>query len=143
MAAWVGERMERYFERVDYRNPASGRIEEAILFYPEYFRTMGVRLMLHGGGTVKEKASYVAVLAPGTPRPRVVDLRQFATYAQAQEYAAGASNRRVVAVDPTRTCVPLEGLTRYQRVNDVIRETNGRKNAVRIFRRLRARGAPS
>lgn len=137
MAAWAGQAMERYFERVDFRNPATGRMQESIVFYPEYFRTMAVRLMSYGGKAVTEKASFVAVIAPGDPRPRIVDLRRFATFDEASRFAAQQPNRRVVSIDPAATCVPIEALRKYRSVNDVIRKTEGRTNAVRVFRRQR------
>lgn len=111
IADWAGERPERYVERVRARS-STGRHEARTVFYPEYYRTLLVRLYLFGGrGYVPRGPAYVAEIAAGaagTP-PEMVRLSEHPSLAAASAWLAGRdpSRFRLVGLDPAVPCVPL------------------------------------
>lgn len=111
IAEWAGERPERYVERVLARS-AAGPSAARTLFYPEYYRTLLVRLYLFAGrGYAPRGPAYVAELAAGaagTP-PEMVRLGEHPSLAAASAWLVGRdpARFRLVGLDPAVPCVPL------------------------------------
>ncbi len=111
IAEWAAEPPESFLERVRVRS-ATGGDESRTLFYPEYYRTLLVRLYLFGGrGYVPRGPAYVAEIAPGASGypPEMVRLSEYPSLAVASSWLAGRdpARFRLVGLDPAVPCVPL------------------------------------
>lgn len=111
LMAWAGEPSERFLESV--RAPAAdGSKAPRTLFYPDYYRTLLVRLYLFGGrGYEPRGPAYVAELAPlpaGAP-PELVRVIELSSFAAAGAWLADKDplRFRLVGLDPAVPCVPL------------------------------------
>jgi dolichyl-diphosphooligosaccharide--protein glycosyltransferase len=143
LAAWAREPTDRFFELYDYPQP-DGTTREVYLFYPEYYRSMAIRLFAFGGG-VPAPRYFVVTWEDGRdevrPRKRIADLTWYPRYRDAANAVLRSPSpyRRLVGVDPMESCIPLEPLVRYQRVYaSPEREPNhGGVPSVQIYRRGR------
>jgi len=119
IAEWAAEPPERYVERVRARS-SRGRHEARTVFYPEYYRTLLVRLYLFGGrGYVPRGPAYVAEIAAGTAGtpPELIRLGEHPSLAAASAWLAGRdpSRFRLVGLDPAVPCVPLPASPAFAR----------------------------
>jgi dolichyl-phosphooligosaccharide-protein glycotransferase len=144
MAAWAREPADRFFER--YEDPLpDGTVREVYLFYPEYYRSMAVRLFTFGGRAVPAARYFVVSWEERRgregPQKRIVDLTWYPHYRDAANAVlrSPSPHRRLVGVDPIESCVPLEPLLGYQLVYaSPERESNhGGVPTVQIYRRGR------
>ncbi len=115
IARWAGEDPRRYFERC-YQRGGDGRWRGMMVYYPDYYRTMTVRLYTFGGQAYAPQGAGVAVAletradAPG----RVVrEARRFASAEEAAAFAARHADAgwRAVGLSPFESCVPLAAVT--------------------------------
>lgn len=142
IARWAGEPADRFFESMFQRMP-DGRLVSVRVFYPDYYRSMAVRLYLHGTEAVQPAnstwvISYEDRTAPdGNAYRELVGVQRFATYAEAQVHLATRSGgqHRIAGRDPLTTCVPLLALTGFRLLHDVPAGP-GLPPAVRIFESL-------
>ncbi len=142
LAAWSGAPADRYFELYDDPQP-DGAPREVYLFYPEYYRSLAIRLFVFGGRAVPTPRFFVVTWVPahrrGGPPKRIVDLTWFPHYRDAVNAVllSPAGRRRLVGVDPLASCVPLEPLAGYRLVYaSRQREPNhGNVPSVQVYRR--------
>jgi dolichyl-diphosphooligosaccharide--protein glycosyltransferase len=98
------------------------RGEAAVYCYPEYYRTMAMRLYLYGGRAATAGPvtvlSYRRDVRNGMAVNVVTGDRSFATYEEASGFVttSGRSDMKIVSKDPHKTCVPLEALANYTSV---------------------------
>jgi dolichyl-diphosphooligosaccharide--protein glycosyltransferase len=118
VASDAGERAAKYYE-VYYRLQ-NGKLAPTLLYYPEYYRTMTVRLYCFDGSEYTP-AETVAVSweyktgADGLAYKEISGLKTFRSYGEASAFlsAQQGSNWRIVGKDPLVSPVPLEALEGY------------------------------
>jgi dolichyl-phosphooligosaccharide-protein glycotransferase len=98
-------------------------LEPVLLFYPEYYRTLVVRLYYFDGSKVIPNNVNVIsyqdkVSQDGQPYKQITSVKSFADYQEAQTYIASqkSGNYRIVSPDPYSTPVPLPAVDRYNLV---------------------------
>jgi oligosaccharyl transferase (archaeosortase A-associated) len=90
--------------------------------YPEYYRTMAMRLYLYGGRAATPETvsvlSYRRDVRDGMAVNVVTGDWSFATYEEATRFVttSGRTDMKIVSKDPLVTCVPLEALANYTSV---------------------------
>jgi len=121
VAYWAAENPRRYFDAVN-QEVVEGITEPIAIYYPDYYRTMAVRLTLFDGQAVVPANSTWVVRLKETNLGGFVKLdldfsRQFETYEQAEEFRVQSNDPslRIAGLDPFRTCIPLEKLTAFSR----------------------------
>ena len=122
MPAWAGRDLSRFSETMFQRTP-SGSFSRVAVFYPEYYQSMTSRLYLFGGRAIEPRrstwiVSFIDRQAPTGNFREIVELRPFDDYAAAlrQLDAPGAGRRRIVGLDPARSCVPLTAMAELHEV---------------------------
>lgn len=115
VASWAGQRETDYYD-VYLQRDASGTWQPIMLFYPEYYQTMLVRLYNFGGESFAPE-EYTVIRRDPTPsgnaiKNQVADVRRFATHEEALAFIAQASDAdwRLVGTNPFKSAVPLEAL---------------------------------
>ena len=118
---WADEPLNKYYERV-LMTDARGRIVSKFLYYPEYYRTMCMRLFIFSGLAIsapeKIKVYLIELPKPSDPRQRkrVLGVQEFDRIEDAERFAAAVSDgsRRIANEDPYIPCIPLKRLTRLR-----------------------------
>jgi dolichyl-diphosphooligosaccharide--protein glycosyltransferase len=140
MVWWAGKDVSRYWETFLTRDPDTGRLGPLVLFHPEYYRTLMVRLYVNGGGAYAPRdTTYVVTFREhanpdGTTSKEIVESRRFKTYEAAVAHIDqhGQTGRVIVGLSPRQSPVPIEPLTRFR----LIHESAGTTPAVKIFEYL-------
>jgi len=120
MVVWSGQDQDEFFE-VYYQKTAEGGLAPILLYYPEYYRSMCIRLYNFGGeAVVPDNAtwviSYVEKTVVGIHYKEISSAPLlFATYEEAEAYleSQDSLNYRIVGSDPFSSPVPLEELEHY------------------------------
>jgi hypothetical protein len=136
LVAWAGKDLTRYWETFLTRD-ARGALGPLVLFHPDYYRTLAVRLYVYrGGAAVPRDTTYVVAFAErglpdGSRGKEILESRRFKTYEGAVAYLDryGRTGRAIVGLDPQQTPVPIEPLTRFR----LLHESPDTPPAVRIF----------
>ena len=136
LVAWAGKDINRYWEGFLSKDK-QGRLGPITLFHAEYYRTLAVRLYVHGGArATPQDTTYVITyversLPDGTRGKEIVESQRFKTYEAAVAFLdrVGHTGRAMVGLDPQQTPVPIEPLTRFH----LVHESAGAPPAVRIF----------
>jgi len=136
-----GETAAKYYE-IYYRQQ-NGKLAPTLLYYPEYYRSMAVRLYCFDG---KEYTpSETAVISweertgtDGLPYKEITGLKTLRSYGEASAFVASQPgiNWRVVGKDPLVSPVPLEALEGYRQAfasTQKSRVGNGEVPEVKIF----------
>jgi asparagine N-glycosylation enzyme membrane subunit Stt3 len=140
MVWWSGKQVGRYWETFLTKDPKSGQLGPLVLFHPEYYQTVMVRLYVYGGGPyVPKDTTYVVTYrdhanADGTTSKEILESRRFKTYEGATAWMdrMGHTGRTIVGLDPKQTPVPLAAVTRLR----LVHESSDVPPAVRIFEYL-------
>jgi len=132
---WAGRRESEFFETLTTHGP-DGRLSPVVVFYPEYYRAMAVRLSRFAPDGETAAETWVVSIenvraADGTRRREIIRSRRFASYAEAEAYRGtlGAGEHRLAGLDPERTCVPLPPLLRLR----LVHEESSAAGRVRLF----------
>jgi oligosaccharyl transferase (archaeosortase A-associated) len=141
LVVWAGKDDGTFGETFQVKD-SQGRLRPTVLFLPEYYRTMIVRLYVFGGKpAVPRDSTYVVTYIErrgdhGAVVKEAIESKRFKTYADALGYLdrLGHTNRVIGGFDPELTPVPLEPLTRLR----LVEESPGPPPAVRIFEYLGA-----
>jgi asparagine N-glycosylation enzyme membrane subunit Stt3 len=136
LVAWAGKDIRDYWETFLTKD-RHGKAGSLILFHPNYYRTLAVRLYVFGGGAaIPNDSTFVVTYAErqlpdGTRAKEILESRPFKTYEEAVAYLdrAGHAGRVIVGFDPKQTPVPIEPLTRFR----FLHESPGAVPAVRVF----------
>jgi len=137
MVWWAGKKVDRYWETFLTKDPKTQQLGPLVLFHPEYYQTLMVRLYVYGGGPyVPKDTTYVITYrdhpnADGTTSKEILESRRFKTYEGAAGYLDryGHTGRLVVGLNPKESPVPIEPLRRFR----LIHESAGGAPAVRVF----------
>jgi hypothetical protein len=104
-----------YFE-IYYRQQGD-KLTPVLLYYPEYYRTMLVRMQCFDGKAYTPAETAVISWEPRTPASgssyrEITGLKTFTSYGEAQAFLDGrpAGNWRIVGKEPNVSPVPLEEL---------------------------------
>jgi oligosaccharyl transferase (archaeosortase A-associated) len=121
LPAWTGEALSKYKE-VFYQN-IDGQMTPSTLYYPEYFRSLAVRLYTFAGKAITPKSALVISYDEktdnkGQQHKEVTSLRTFSTYEMAVTYVAEqkSGNYRIGSFNASASPVALEALQHYNQV---------------------------
>ena len=131
-----------------YYQQQEGRLAPVLALYPEYYRSLLVRLYNFDGRQVIPQSCMVVSLevrtsSEGEPYKEITGVESFSSYEQAEAYVATqeSGNYRIIGDDPFVSPVPLEALEDYQLVHSsdgfVVEPNIGRIAAVKIFEYLK------
>ncbi len=103
LARWAEKDPSRFYELAwDHGRPL-------FVYYPNYYRTMAVRLFGYDGKAYTPSGTSWAIAIDA--KKQVVDSRRFQTYEAAAAFVALDPKRwRLAGLDPIASCVPLEPL---------------------------------
>ena len=139
----AGRNLDRYYEAY-YEPREDGTFRRVWVFYPAYYRAMAVRLAVFGVGETTPREAWVVSYedrsdAVGAPYRALVASVRFTSYAAAAAYRAslGPGNHRIVGMDPTEPCVPLDPLPDYEPIY------GGAGAEVRIYEYVPAAAGPT
>ncbi|MBN1152917.1 MAG: oligosaccharyl transferase, archaeosortase A system-associated [Dehalococcoidia bacterium] len=118
VAGWAGKERSDYFDLYMQR-ASSGEWQPVVLYHPEYFNSMLVRLY-NFRGEAYEPEEYTAILhrvgnASGRTANEIVESRRFETYDEAVAFLAKATDAdwRLVSSNPLVSAVPLDAVENF------------------------------
>jgi asparagine N-glycosylation enzyme membrane subunit Stt3 len=116
---WAEQALNQYSEI--YYIPTEDQLIGKQLYYPEYYRTMCVRMYNFDGQAVTSVRpsviTYENITSDDGQNYKVLtQVREFASYQAAIDYLEeeGTANQRLVGIDPFTSPVPLEALEDYR-----------------------------
>jgi len=119
---WSGREATEFFDT--YYLPKEGKLVPVRLFYPEYYRSLAIRLYNFDGKAVTPESSVVIsyeekVNPSGELYKVVTDAQPFSNYEEAVSYISSqkSANYRIVGGNPFVSPVPLETLTYYKLIH--------------------------
>jgi len=119
---WAEREATDFFDT--YHLPKEGKLVPVRLFYPEYYRSLVIRLYNFDGKAVTPENSVVIsyeekVNPSGELYKVVTDAQPFSSYEEAEAYISGqkSANYRIVGSNPFVSPVPLETLTYYKLIH--------------------------
>jgi oligosaccharyl transferase (archaeosortase A-associated) len=114
---------EQFYDVYYYYLPQEGVLKPAILFYPEYYRSMVIRLYNFDGKQVTPESTMAIsyqerVSREGITYKEITDVQYFPSYEEAETYVASqeSGSYRIVGNSPFISPVPLEALEHYKLV---------------------------
>jgi len=121
MALYGGHKREDYYDY--FLKKTDSGYDAVLFFYPEYYRTMAVRLFNFDGKEVVPKITMVVNYSVGADksgnRYKVInEVKKFDYYSEAVEFIEQQKqgNYRIIGTDPGNSPVPLEKLSHYELV---------------------------
>jgi len=118
---YAGIDQQEYYDVYIQRKDTA--LNAVLLYYPEYYRSLAVRLYNFNGKEVVPEESIVIsyddkVARDGTPYKEITSLQSFSDYDAAEAYLAKQTtgNFRLVGADPFVSPVPLDALHNYKLV---------------------------
>ncbi|MBN2077154.1 MAG: oligosaccharyl transferase, archaeosortase A system-associated [Dehalococcoidales bacterium] len=121
---WGGMQVADFFDMYLLPNPEDEtRPYYQVLYYPEYFGSMAVRMYnfdCQAADPVAWVIDYEQVQDDlGNILKLVTEAKQFTNYEEAEEYMASmeSGNYRIVSNNPMVSCIPLEELDNYELVH--------------------------
>jgi asparagine N-glycosylation enzyme membrane subunit Stt3 len=137
LSGHVTEDFYGYFYYREQENAPT--LKPALMYSPEYYRSLSVRLHNFAGEAVTPDQTMVVGWvsrrsAENIPYREIVDSRSFPTYAEASAFIAGqaSGNYQVVSPDPFASPVPLEKLEHFELVHNS-GDIGGGIPAIRVF----------
>jgi len=138
----AGKDKEDFYEH--YYQPQEGKIRPITLFYPEYYRSLAIRLYNFDGNEVAASEpvviSYEEKVSPDGKRYKEVTSAEFfSSYEEAEACLAGkeSDNYKIVGTNPFVSPVPLEKLEHYRLIygsdTRVTQPGAGEFSVVKIF----------
>lgn len=134
---WGGGSSTSHFFDIFY-DQMGGGFRPFLVYYPDYYRSMAVRLYLYGGQAARPSdniwvISFETKIIDGIERKVVTGHRRFSDSSKAASFLKGRdlNHFALVGLDPFATCVDLEALPR---IRPVFASASGRFPEVRIFR---------
>ena len=123
LATLSGSKQEDFYDVYYQYQPQDGMFKPLVLFYPEYYRTLVVRLYNFGGKQVVPRSSTVIFYEERTTKEgqiykEIKDVKSFSSYDEAVAFIESqeSDNYRVVSSDPLDSPVPLQALEHYNLV---------------------------
>jgi hypothetical protein len=106
-----------------YYQLQDNNLKPVVLFYPEYYRSLVIRLYnFDGSQVVPENSTVISyserVARDGQPYKEITDAKSFHSYEEAEAYISSqeSTNYRIVSPDPFASPVPLQALEHYKPV---------------------------
>jgi len=128
VATLSGNSPEKFFDV--YYQPREDKLEPVILLYPEYYRSLLIRLYNFDGKQVVPRSSIVIsfeerVSREGQPYKEITSAKSLPSYEEAEAYISSqeSGNYRIVNDDPFVSPVPLQALEHYK----LVYSSNGSK----------------
>ncbi|MFC2048434.1 oligosaccharyl transferase, archaeosortase A system-associated [Chloroflexota bacterium] len=122
VASWAGSSPEEFSELYYYQQ--QGQLMPVSLFYPEYYRSLAIRLYNFDGKAVTPESTVVIGYQEmadeqGNPYKLVTSAEEFDSYEDAEAYLLSqeSANYRIVGVHPFISPVPLEELKHYKLIH--------------------------
>ena len=119
VATLSGSSKEEFYELYGYRQ--DGQLLPVMLFYPEYYRSLIVRLYNFDGREVNPQTTKVIsyeerISGDGKPYKLVTSIKSLPGYEEAEAYVSNqaSGNYRIVSENPFVSPVPLEALEHYE-----------------------------
>ena len=139
---WAGQAQDKYIGV--YYMPYQGKLIPIQVFYPEYFRSLGVKLYNFDGKAVTEGKPMVfaydeKVNSSGDHYRQITDFQEFSSYKEALDYveSKGAANHVIVGANPFISPIPLEMVPDYKLVysskSGIAQSDNSTIPEVKIF----------
>ncbi len=126
-----------------YYQPQEGGVTPITLFYPEYYRSLPVRLYNFDGKAVTPQSStvvfYDIISHEGRTYKVITDSTSFDDYEEATAYVSsqGSDNCRLVGTNPFDSPVPLEEMEHYELIHSsdiyIMEEGVGPIPEIKIF----------
>jgi dolichyl-diphosphooligosaccharide--protein glycosyltransferase len=137
LALWAGRPLADFVETMWSRG-ADGRRVPVVVFHPDYYRSMAVRLSRFGtDAVVPDNSTWVVSYADvtrseGVSEREITNAVRFARYEEAESYrrTLGGNRHLIAGLDPARTCVPLPATYIFE----MAREESDAGARVQIFR---------
>ncbi len=128
VASLSGSKLENFAEV--YYQLQDGKLQPVILFYPEYYRSLVVRLYNFDGSVVIPKNTMAISYRERADKTggfyrEIASVKSFPSYGEAEAYVASqkSSNYRIVGDNPFISPVPLQALEHYK----LVYSSNGSK----------------
>jgi dolichyl-diphosphooligosaccharide--protein glycosyltransferase len=142
LATLSGSSWEKFYDV--YFQQQDSRLKPVILFYPEYYRSLVIRLYNFGGSQVDPKSTTVVsyeerVTGEGQPYKEITSMKSFPSYKEAEAYVTSqkSGNYRIVGTNPYISPVSLPALDHYKLIysskGSVSEFGLGRISEVKIF----------
>lgn len=119
LATWAGSSEEKFYDI--YYQLQGDKLTPVLLFYPEYYRSLAIRLYNFDGNEVTPKKSTVIsykkkISRDGKPYKEITSLQSFTSYEAAASYFASrkSNDYKIVGIGPFISPVPLKALERYE-----------------------------
>ncbi|MCK4723652.1 MAG: hypothetical protein KAT75_10125, partial [Dehalococcoidia bacterium] len=146
LATYAGSSKEEFYD-VYYLLQAD-QLVPVLFFYPEYYRSLAVRLYnFDGGKAFVQTATVISyeerTSREGEPYKQITDAKSFPSYEQAEAYVSSqeSGNVRIGGTDPFMSPVPLEALEHYKLIyssdDSIMQPEIGRVSLVKIFEYVR------
>jgi oligosaccharyl transferase (archaeosortase A-associated) len=123
MVTWAGQQLDKYFD-VYFYAVSQNQLQPVQLYYPEYYRTLAVRLYnFNGKATTTVKPLVITytnqVDSKGTAYKLITDSQQFDSYQAALDYlnSQTSGNHAIVSVNPFVSPVALDAVPGFQLVH--------------------------
>jgi oligosaccharyl transferase (archaeosortase A-associated) len=120
LANWAQKDIADYMENY-FVDEGGGSLRSVVLFYPEYYRSLAVRMYNFDGKAVKPEQSIVIAYKDTRTREGdtvklITDAQEFPSYEEAKAYLESqeTGNHRIVGYSPYLSPVTLEGLQHLQ-----------------------------
>jgi oligosaccharyl transferase (archaeosortase A-associated) len=121
VVTWAGRGQDEFFGI--YHLPYEGELMPVQLFYPEYYRSLIVRLYNFDGQAVTTESPLVVAYAEkvkrdGTRYRQITDIKEFSSYQEALDYveSKGSANNIIVGVNQFSSPMSLEAVPNYKLV---------------------------
>ncbi|MBC8276108.1 MAG: oligosaccharyl transferase, archaeosortase A system-associated, partial [Chloroflexi bacterium] len=142
IAILSGSRPEDFYDF--YYQPQDNKLVPVYLFYPEYYRSLAVRLYNFDGCQVTpEKCNVISYEERTGPEGELykalTGAKSFSSYEEADAYISSqeSDNYRIVSEDPFVSPVPLEELEHYELIygsdSSVMKPDGGMVSEVKVF----------
>ncbi|MCJ7654741.1 MAG: oligosaccharyl transferase, archaeosortase A system-associated [Dehalococcoidia bacterium] len=142
VATLSGSRPENFYDI--YYQPQDNKLAPVRLFYPEYYRSLAVRIYNFDGRQVTPEMSnvisYEERAGPDGKLYKVITgAKSFSSYEEAEAYISSqeSDNCRIVNADPFVSPVPLEELEHYELIyssdSSAMKPDGGRVSEVKVF----------
>lgn len=139
---WAGQEQSNYIGV--YYMPYQGKLIPIQVFYPEYYRSMCVRLYNFDGKAITEGKPMVfaydeKVNSAGDRYRQITDFQEFSSYKEALNYveSKGAANHVIVGANPFISPIPLDMVPDYKLLysskSGILHQDAGMIPEVKIF----------
>jgi len=119
IATWSGSSKEKFYDIYGYQQ--EGQVVPVLLFYPEYYRSLIVRLYnFDGKEFIPQNVLVISyderIYGDGQPYKLIISVESLPNYEEASAYIASrdSGNYRIVSDNPFVSPVPLKALDHYE-----------------------------